>query len=157
MHVTKKFKTILVLSFVLVVFFSYLINRFVGRQEPTSPVDSLYYSDQDKIDSYNKSKRDEALRKKAQADKKPKSTNRTINKDYGRQLTIDGWDPASKSVIDPLNLWKDYQSRTYAGKVRHGEIVTLVKREGDGVLIETKSGLRGWITYFFIKEYNESN
>ena len=67
--------------------------------------------------------------------------------------TIDGYDPASESIIDPINLWSDYETRVYAGKVRHGEKVKIIKRVGDGVLIEKQNGKRGWLTYFFIKEF----
>ena len=66
--------------------------------------------------------------------------------------TIDGYDPASDSIIDPINLWLNYETRVYAGRVRHGEKINIIKRVGDGVLIEKENGKRGWLTYFFIKE-----
>ncbi|HEY3404957.1 MAG TPA: hypothetical protein VGK59_16320 [Ohtaekwangia sp.] len=93
------------------------------------------------VEEYNKRKKAEA-----ESSKKSAASQKT-------SLTIDGRDPATGDIIDPLNLWANYETRTYARKVGHGEIVTLIKREGDGVLIETESGQRGWITYFFIKEY----
>lgn len=126
---------------------SYLINRFAGQSDQfVNPRlnDSLYYSDQEKVDSYNQDKRKEVQKKnEASVEKK------------GTELTIDGWDPATKSIIDPINLWKNYETRTYAGNVQHGEKVKFIKRDGDGVLIETKSGIQGWVTYFFIREFGK--
>jgi hypothetical protein len=69
-----------------------------------------------------------------------------------RTVTIDGTDPDVGVVIQEINLWKNYQTRTWAGRVKHGQKVYFIKREGDGVLVETKSGLKGWVTYWFIKE-----
>jgi len=37
-------------------------------------------------------------------------------------------------------------------QVPHGEQVKFIARSGDGILIETKAGQRGWVTYWFIKE-----
>jgi hypothetical protein len=69
-------------------------------------------------------------------------------------MTLDGWDPASQTTISPINIWKDYNDRAkgVAGTGRHGEQVRYIRRSGDGVLIETKAGVRGWVTYWFIKE-----
>lgn len=66
--------------------------------------------------------------------------------------TIDGYDPTTNTTINPLNIWEDYQTRKFAGKVNHKEKITVLKRDGDGVFIETKEGKKGWITYWFIKE-----
>ena len=89
-----------------------------------------------------------------------KVANDTVVKDVkgivlNREGFIDGYDPHTGSIIDPINVWKDYEDRTFAGKVNHGEKVTLLRRVGDGVLIETSSGLTGWVTYFFIKDFKE--
>lgn len=81
---------------------------------------------------------------------KPNET--TLNY-YG---TVDGYDSASGTIIDPINIWTDYNNRRFAGKVRHGERVKLIKRVGDGVLIEKENGKRGWLTYFFIDGLTES-
>jgi hypothetical protein len=71
-------------------------------------------------------------------------------------LTIDGYDPDSKSIIPRINLWNDYETRArVVGQVSHGEKVVLVKRVGDGVLVETQMGVQGWLTYWFIKEYGK--
>lgn len=80
-------------------------------------------------------------------------TETATDSEKGRTVTIDGKDPAGGDIIDPINIWENYRTRTYAGRVKHGQKVTVIKRVGDGVLIETKAGLRGWVTYFFIKEY----
>jgi hypothetical protein len=70
-------------------------------------------------------------------------------------VTMDGYDPASDSIIDPINLWIDYDDRSagIAAKAKHGDKVKLVQREGDGVLVETADGVQGWVTYYFIKEF----
>ncbi|MFM8348580.1 MAG: hypothetical protein ACKOAR_11120 [Bacteroidota bacterium] len=69
-------------------------------------------------------------------------------------VTMDGTDKDG-TIIQSINIWSDYQKRTYAGKVRHGESVKYIRREGNGVMIETHTGNRGWVTYFFIKEFKE--
>lgn len=69
-----------------------------------------------------------------------------------RIVTIDGTDNDAGDVIQDINLWENYQTRTWAGRVKHGQKVYFIRREGDGVLVETKSGLKGWVTYWFIKE-----
>ena len=69
-----------------------------------------------------------------------------------KKVTMNGYDPVTKTIISPINLWKNYQTRAYAGKVSHGEKITLIRREGDAVLVETSSGVQGWVTYWFIKE-----
>ena len=70
-----------------------------------------------------------------------------------RIVTMSGYDQASGTTIDPINVWDDYQTRAHVvATVRNGEKVTLIRRSGDGVQIETASGARGWVTYWFIKE-----
>lgn len=74
-----------------------------------------------------------------------------------RLITIDGYDPASDSIIDPINIWIDYENRD-AGIVthaHHGDSVKFLRREGDGILIETADGTQGWVTYWFIKEFKD--
>lgn len=69
-------------------------------------------------------------------------------------LTINGYDEATKEIIPRINLWNNYETRErIVGQVRHGQKVVLIKRVGDGVMIETTSGMKGWLTYWFIKEY----
>lgn len=70
-------------------------------------------------------------------------------------VTINGFDLATNSIIDPINLWGNYETRTLVGQVHHGEKVYFIKREGEGICIETKSGIKGWVTYFFISEFND--
>jgi hypothetical protein len=70
-----------------------------------------------------------------------------------RVVTMDGMDKASGTVIDPINVWGNYQTRTsVVAHVRSGDKVKLISRNGDGVQIETDNGTRGWVTYWFIKE-----
>lgn len=74
-----------------------------------------------------------------------------------RLITIDGYDPASDSIIDPINVWQDYENRD-AGIVtqaHHGASVKFLRREGDGILIETADGTQGWVTYWFVKEFKD--
>jgi hypothetical protein len=69
-------------------------------------------------------------------------------------LTMDGYDPDTNTTIQKINIWNNYETRTFAGQVQNGEKVFFIRRQGDGVFIETKSGVKGWVTYFFIKEFN---
>jgi ABC-type Fe3+-hydroxamate transport system substrate-binding protein len=70
-------------------------------------------------------------------------------------LTLDGYDKDAGIIVTPINLWKDYNDRSagIAAKGQHGERVKLIRRSGDGVQIELQSGEKGWVTYYFIKEY----
>ena len=69
-----------------------------------------------------------------------------------KTVTIDGYDPAADTTMHEINIWGNYVSRSYAGSVMHGEKVTMLKREGDGVLIKISDGTTGWVSYSFIKE-----
>lgn len=67
--------------------------------------------------------------------------------------TIDGYADVAQELIDPVNVWDNYKTRTaIVARVRHGERVGIVRREGDGVLIETSNGVRGWLTYTFLRD-----
>lgn len=72
-------------------------------------------------------------------------------------MTIDGYDPASDSIVDPINVWQDYENRDagIATQVHHGDKVKFIQRKGDGILIETLDGTQGWVTYWFVKELKE--
>ena len=72
-----------------------------------------------------------------------------------RYVTLDGYDPASDTIIEPINIWKDYKKRSkgIVGKGKHGERVQFLEREGDGVKVKLKNGKSGWVTYYFIKEF----
>ncbi len=67
--------------------------------------------------------------------------------------TIDGYDAASGTTIDPINLWKDYADRSkgVTGTVRHGERVSVIRQTGSGVLVETSAGVRGWLNAAFVR------
>jgi hypothetical protein len=153
MRITRTIKVLLILSLVFVMIISYVINISSGQfQMASSPIDRSTKSET--ADEYNKRKKEEIAQRK-KAEKTLKNKKAEYDQDQGRKSTVDGYDPSVGDIIDPINLWENYQTRTYAGKLRHGEIVTLIRREGDGVLIEKNSGLRGWVTYFFIKEFND--
>lgn len=69
--------------------------------------------------------------------------------------TINGYDSATGSIIDPINVFKDYENRNLgiSGKARHGEKVTILEKSGSGVRIKTGSGVVGWVSNWFVKEY----
>ena len=71
-----------------------------------------------------------------------------------RWVTMDGTENG-ELMVPIINLWKDYnnRSRGVAGTIRHGARVKLIRRSGNGVLVETKSGTRGWATYYFVREF----
>ena len=71
-----------------------------------------------------------------------------------RIVHIDGYDPATNDIINPLSVWENYETRKFAFQINHGTEVMLVKRtpDGQGVYIRDKNGREGWITYWFIKE-----
>jgi len=86
--------------------------------------------------------------------KSPSPTVQTAPKKVERIVHIDGYDAATGSIITPLNVWKNYDARTFAFKIDHGASVTMLKKtsDGNGVYIRDASGREGWITYFFIEE-----
>jgi hypothetical protein len=65
-------------------------------------------------------------------------------------VTINASD-GTGGTIDPINVWATYtpRGRTVA-RVHGGDTVTMLRRDGDGVLIETSDGTQGWVTYWFI-------
>ena len=69
-------------------------------------------------------------------------------------VTLDGYDAEAKITVHEINLWKEYENRAagVAGTAKHGQQVQMIERKGDGVLVETDSGVKGWVTYYFIKE-----
>ena len=69
-------------------------------------------------------------------------------------VTMDGYDASAGLTIREINLWRNYEKREngISGHAAHGERVKLIRRSGNGVLVETASGQRGWVTYYFIKE-----
>ncbi len=67
-------------------------------------------------------------------------------------VTIAGLDEQGND-ISPINVWDNYQTRgKVVTKVSTGDQVTLIERQGNGVLIETSGGVRGWVTFSFIRE-----
>lgn len=133
MRTDGNFRVFLVAIFLAVIVISYLSNRSETSDRLTEE------SDRTRDHPRQRSRRDAVV---------PAEESRTL-------LTIDGYDPDSNSIIERINLWSNYETRTrIVGQVAHGEKVFLVKRAGDGVLVERRDGLRGWLTYWFIKEYN---
>lgn len=70
----------------------------------------------------------------------------------GQYVTIDGRD-SSDAIIDPINVWDDYQIRgAVVARLPHGARVKMLRRDGSGIQIETENGVRGWVTDSFIRE-----
>lgn len=71
-----------------------------------------------------------------------------------RQVTIDARD-TDGSVIDPVNLWDSYPSRSHVtGQAHHGDSVGLIQQSGAGCQVRTAAGTQGWVTCAnFIKEF----
>lgn len=134
MKTDGNFRALLIIGLVVVIGVSYFANR---TTKPSSEV------------------AEPRLNKRIEAD--PKSKETSAQTKLPVTLTIDGYDAASKTIIQRINLWNNYETRArVVGQVSHGEKVTLIKRVGDGVFVETKAGLKGWLTYWFIKEMNNS-
>ena len=69
-----------------------------------------------------------------------------------KEVTINATDEGGLT-IPQVNLWDNYQTRSrVVAQVRHGDKVFLIRQEGGGVLIETRSGERGWVSAPFIAE-----
>jgi hypothetical protein len=65
--------------------------------------------------------------------------------------TINGYDKATRSIIDPINVFK--KSGALSGKTKNGEKVTILETGNDGWLrIETETGVTGWISPRFVNE-----
>jgi len=71
-----------------------------------------------------------------------------------RYGTINGYDSATGSIIDPINVFKNYENRNLgiSGKAKHGEKVTILEKSGNGVRIKTGSDVTGWVSSWFVKE-----
>ncbi len=87
----------------------------------------------------------------------PSSTppaSRAVSVQSYRSGTINGYDSATGSIIDPINVFNDYENRNLgiSGKAKHGEKVTILEKSGNGVRIKTGSGVTGWISSWFVKE-----
>ena len=79
---------------------------------------------------------------------------RAVSVQSYRSGTINGYDSATGSIIDPINVFKDHENRNLgiSGKVRHGEKITILEKSGNGVRIKTSSDVTGWVSSWFVKE-----
>lgn len=83
-------------------------------------------------------------------DKRPATSSRVATTLSG---TINGYDPATKTIINPINVFKDYENRNLgiSGKAKHGEKVTILEKSGTGVKVRTNSGVTGWVSNWFVR------
>lgn len=66
-------------------------------------------------------------------------------------VTVSGSD-GQGGIIDPINVSETYEPRgRTVAQVHPGDQVTMLRREGDGILIQTSAGVQGWVTYWFIQ------
>lgn len=71
---------------------------------------------------------------------------------------INAYDPATKTIIDPITIFMDYDNRNLGitGETRHGEKVVILETTGTGtphgVKIKTASGVVGWVSNWFVTE-----
>ena len=78
------------------------------------------------------------------------------------EITFDGYDPDTDTIIDPIRVWKNYQNRRkgVALEVRHGDKARFIKRSGQAVKVRVTldDGKRiyGWLTYWFIKGFKDN-
>ena len=68
--------------------------------------------------------------------------------------SINGYDPATNSIIDPINLFISYENRGLgiSGRTNHGEKLVILDRSGNGIKVKTSAGTMGWISSWFVKE-----
>ena len=78
------------------------------------------------------------------------------------EITFDGYDPDTGTIIDPIRVWKNYQNRRkgVALEVRHGDKARFIKRSGQAVKVRVTldDGKRvyGWVTFWFIKGFKDN-
>lgn len=80
---------------------------------------------------------------------KPKNVKKQSSK---KVITINAKDEYGY-LIGPINVWKNYDSRTFAFSLNHGAKVTQIDKGGSWVKIKDSRGRVGYVTYWFIKEY----
>lgn len=71
-----------------------------------------------------------------------------------RTVTIYAHDPTSFTPMAPIHVWRDLNNRSagFVGTITDGMSVRLLRRVGDGVLIELPDGTQGWVNVTFIAE-----
>lgn len=77
----------------------------------------------------------------------------------GKKVKINSWDNATYKFLD-VPVWRIYKQST-AGTLSNGDYVTLLdidvdSNEGKNAKIRTKNGLVGYITYWYIDEFEEA-
>jgi uncharacterized protein YpmB len=89
--------------------------------------------------------------------KKAEKENYKKNAETYKLLTIDGYDAATGTTIQKINVWSDYEKRTYAFSLNHGDKVSILDRGiGSGnnwVRIKDNKGRTGYITDYFVREF----
>jgi len=77
-----------------------------------------------------------------------------------KSITFDGMVEDRTIGCPVINIGYNFNDRTLAPEdghpvvatVKHGERGLLLKRKGDGCKVKTRSGVEGWVKYWWIKE-----
>jgi hypothetical protein len=71
-----------------------------------------------------------------------------------RPVTIYAHDPTSGTPMAPIHVWRDLNNHDAGavGQITDGASVKLIRRVGDGALIELPDGTQGWVSVTFIAE-----
>lgn len=97
------------------------------------------------------------IKKEIEKPKKTELKEYKKNAEPYKLLTIDGYDVATGKTIQEINVWSDYNKRTYAFSLHHGDKVSILDRGiGSGnnwVRIKDNKGRTGYITDYFIREF----
>jgi len=72
-----------------------------------------------------------------------------------RILHIDGYDPVSEQIINPVILWKDAMNRSLgrASKVKHCRKVKLIEKGIIASKVKPLFKKAGWLNNLFIREF----
>jgi hypothetical protein len=71
-----------------------------------------------------------------------------------RAVTIAAHDPTSGTPMASIHVWRDLNDHSAGavGQISDGTPVKLIRRVGDGALIQLPDGTQGWVNVTFIAE-----
>src|SRR5262245_32620823 len=71
-----------------------------------------------------------------------------------RPVTIYAHDPTSGTAMPPIHVWRDLNNHSAGAvaQITDGASVKLIRRVGDGALIQLPDGTQGWVNVTFIAE-----